>query len=744
MLDYENKLLTSALSYAERGFAVIPLHSVHLGSLCTCGHANCKSIGKHPRTEYGVRDASTSAAMIRSWWSRYPRANVGIALGEVSGMFAVDIDPRNGGDVTLEELQLENDIFPDTLKALTGGGGEHYFFNYNPEHAIRNGKLATGIDIKSSGGYVVVAPSLHLSGKNYEWVDVDSEIVDAPQWVIDKLTIESPSNFAKMLGVGFDPDDERSVLSLDKVDEIRSALATIDSDDRESWVDMGMAVHSTRAGEQAFHIWRDWSATSPKFDEQDAYRVWSSFEVGTGGIGLASLFGRAQALGWVKPMPTIDITPISKEPTEEIAPRELASMPPMPDVLNRPCGIVADIADYITRTAIRPQPLFSLVAALSLSANVMGRKYETESGLRSNLYLVSIGATGCGKNHARSCIKKILTAAELKGNLGGEELASGQSILTRAKSTPNVLFQLDEFGMFMKSVQAPNSSSHLASVLSILMKLFSSAGDIYIGTEYANNEKRPRDTIEYPCVGVHATSTGETFYDALDSKHVLSGYLNRLLVVETTIDRPPRQRNRINNDIPHTILEWCSIASNPSGNGLGNLSGVNPATPLTVVKTNSAAKMFDEYDHRIDIAIRETSGTGLDSLYNRAWEHADKIALVLAVAESPTDPRVTEVHAEFAIAFVDWSIECLVFQVDARVADSPFESRTKECLRAITSAGARGMTEREMGRHGAFAKLTPSERLEALMALKNAELIGRLEIKTGGRIRIAYVAMGDN
>ena len=63
MIDHEKNLLDAALSYAERGFAVLPLHSIHLGALCTCGSATCKSAGKHPRTTNGVKDASTNSAM---------------------------------------------------------------------------------------------------------------------------------------------------------------------------------------------------------------------------------------------------------------------------------------------------------------------------------------------------------------------------------------------------------------------------------------------------------------------------------------------------------------------------------------------------------------------------------------------------------------------------------------------------------------------------------------------------------
>jgi hypothetical protein len=66
-------LLAAALRYAERGYRVFP----------------CIPGTKHPITPHGFHDAVTDAAQIERWWSRHPRANVGIAA---EGMLVVDID----------------------------------------------------------------------------------------------------------------------------------------------------------------------------------------------------------------------------------------------------------------------------------------------------------------------------------------------------------------------------------------------------------------------------------------------------------------------------------------------------------------------------------------------------------------------------------------------------------------------------------------------------------------------------
>jgi hypothetical protein len=100
-------LARNACSYAERGWSVIPLHSVRQGA-CTCGNADCTSPGKHPYTKNGSKDGTTNAALIDAWWRHWPKANVGVCSGARAGIVATDVDPRHGGDESLLELVKEH------------------------------------------------------------------------------------------------------------------------------------------------------------------------------------------------------------------------------------------------------------------------------------------------------------------------------------------------------------------------------------------------------------------------------------------------------------------------------------------------------------------------------------------------------------------------------------------------------------------------------------------------------------
>ena len=726
-------LKQQALSYAKRGWKVLPLHFITNNGICSCQKgANCKSAGKHPMLQHGLKDASSDPADINKWWDRWEYSNIGIVTGDISGFWVLDIDPRNGGDDSFADLELEYGELPKTLTAHTGGGGRHFLFKM-PRGSFNCGKLRDGIDIKSNGGYIVATPSNHISGGVYRWLN-DHEIVQAPDWLHDiPKKVVSPVSFKHT----------KTPKDLEKLAEISEALNCMPSDDRDEWLYVGMALHSAipQLGENAsYNLWVQWSKKSTKFDATDQARVWESFNE-SAGITLSTLFALAKKYGYFDSKglsQTEGNSKITNIKDVELLDLEDKGVVEMPDLLLSPTGILGEIVDYIDQTAIRPQRCMAVASAITMLGTILGRKYATESGLRTNIYMIAIGATGCGKNHARTAIKKILNVCDLSDRLGGEELASGQAILSRVAKTPSVLFQLDEFGMMMSAIVNPNAGSHLVSILSNLMKLFSSAGDTYIGTEYADQEKRPRIEIDCPCVSVYGTTTPETFYKALGSSHVVSGYLNRMLVVETAVNRPKRQK-AFPRDVPDQIIKWAKRAVG-SGESTSNLVGLNPKAPIVVPMSPSAEALFDSFDLEIDKAMDKDRGSGLDALHNRAWEHGAKLALIVALSRSLVRPTITAEDAEYAITFVKWSLAKLIHEVEVRVSDSPFQSKVKECLLTLIKAGDRGLTDREMGRLGSWAKMEVKERQKVLDALAVAGQASKVQIPTKGRSRIAWVA----
>jgi hypothetical protein len=183
-----NILLEAALSYAARGWAVLPVHTP-MGGGCSCLKPDCTSIGKHPRNYNGATGASRDQAKIRHWWTKWPTANVGIATGASSGLLVIDVDGE-AGQASMKALGQ----ISDTLRADSGRTGSdgkrnsfHLFFEHPPGANLRSGvgALGKGLDIRANGGYVVAAPSLHRSGLAYQWVDEDRKVAPSPVWLVD-------------------------------------------------------------------------------------------------------------------------------------------------------------------------------------------------------------------------------------------------------------------------------------------------------------------------------------------------------------------------------------------------------------------------------------------------------------------------------------------------------------------------------------------------------------------------------
>ena len=144
-------MIEYALRYAALGWAVFPV----------------KPRDKVPATPHGCLDATTDSTQIRAWWDAAPDCNIGLACGEPSGVVALDLDARSGGTEFWAAALDDNGPLPaGGYESQTGGGGTPNLFAFDGEP---NYDIAPGVEIKSTGKYIVVPPSIHPNGTAYEW-----------------------------------------------------------------------------------------------------------------------------------------------------------------------------------------------------------------------------------------------------------------------------------------------------------------------------------------------------------------------------------------------------------------------------------------------------------------------------------------------------------------------------------------------------------------------------------------------
>jgi len=165
--------LSGALALARRGVPVFPLHEpLEAGTAtvsCSCGRRDCTSVGKHPRTPHGLADASTDLAVITAWWDRWPTANVGARTGVKFDALDVDGPP---GLCSLARLVAAGKV-PDVLATVVTGRSFSWHLLVAVTGAGNRAAMLPGIDYRGQGGYVVAPPSLHASGRRYQWQVVE-------------------------------------------------------------------------------------------------------------------------------------------------------------------------------------------------------------------------------------------------------------------------------------------------------------------------------------------------------------------------------------------------------------------------------------------------------------------------------------------------------------------------------------------------------------------------------------------
>lgn len=237
----------AAASYASRGFRVVPLHSV-VDGVCSCERGSeCNGAGKHPRVKSWQTAATNDTATIADWFRRWPRANVGLAMGGPERVIALDVDGAEGR-ASLAKLEQLYFPLPETLTSRSGrpDGGEHRLFRLGEHHdldAIKNNAGRIGmkrgakktdprpfpaLDIRGDGGQIVVCPSVHKSGHPYVWTN-DSPIAQLPEWFYKLLvppveTAPEPVAMPSPAVAQHDAHDKYATVALERAcDEVRSA-----------------------------------------------------------------------------------------------------------------------------------------------------------------------------------------------------------------------------------------------------------------------------------------------------------------------------------------------------------------------------------------------------------------------------------------------------------------------------------------------------------------------------------------
>ncbi|MAF05118.1 bifunctional DNA primase/polymerase [Herbaspirillum sp.] len=681
--EKKNKLLEAALEYVEMGYRVFPLIP---GT-------------KKPLVARGLLEATSDKNQICYWWAQHPRANIGLST---DGQLVIDVD-------TAANPWLYS--HPDRMRSLASGpiqqtphGGLHYFYTQPKGQAWGNttSRVAPHVDTRGHGGYVVVPPSSleeRADGKTwvgrYAWIpehelEQPGALGEPPGWLVKQLDeLQSGGRF--VLQTQFDAE---------KIPEGRrnSTLTSLSGAMRR----IGLDATAIGAALAEINIMR----CQPPLDAEEVAKITQSVaryepnqaatDLAEGGVYLAQ---------------------------EDNEPEHPGLFPD--DLLHVP-GLVGQLVEHNLSTAIRPQPILALGAALALLATITGRKVTDVYGSQTNLYVVSLCPSGGGKEHARQLNKEALKLASWEELVGPESFGSSAGIVSAVEIQPAILFQLDEIGRYFQTFH-DTSKPHLHGIFTVLLRLFSSSGGLYVGDAYADAKRVKR--IHWPHACAYGTTVPEAFYTGLNRDTLTNGFVARLLVFETDTPKPPRQANE-KRSVPKEIVDAVSAWKEFSPSK-GNLDSVNPR-PRVVHYSPEAETIFRDFDGFCEQAEENAKDVG--AIWTRAVEKARKCALLHAASEmGPNVQEVGQRAALWACSLCEYLTQRLLYGAVAHVGESRLEVETKRVLRAVRKTGKAGMRRSEIT--WKFNSMKKNTREEILETLVESGKILTTQARGGGRGR---------
>lgn len=165
-------MIAAAREYLQHGLSPIPVGP-----------------DKRPLVRWEVyQDEPPHVDQVDEWWTRWPAANLGIVTGRVSGVVVFDADGPEGLD-SLKALSP-----PATTWLSRTGRGWHQWFQHPGVPIGNRAGIRPHLDVRGDGGYVVAPPSLHASGRRYEWLTPPdrASLAPLPDHLLRLLTAPAP------------------------------------------------------------------------------------------------------------------------------------------------------------------------------------------------------------------------------------------------------------------------------------------------------------------------------------------------------------------------------------------------------------------------------------------------------------------------------------------------------------------------------------------------------------------------
>jgi len=338
-------------------------------------------------------------------------------------------------------------------------------------------------------------------------------------------------------------------------------------------------------------------------------------------------------------------------------------------------GMIEATLNWINVNSFYQHPELALINIISAIGAVCGRRYKLEDlGTRTNVYTLGIAPTGSGKDNSRQRIKELLRLAGLGDYIGSDEIRSGAGLLDHVAMKPAMLYQIDEFGMFLKAMGNANNPGYSQTIPAILTKLYSSSASSYEIGNLKGEEGLPPSIVE-PCLSIYGTTTEAVYAEAMKASAIASGELNRYIVVRTGVDFPEPNPNTKRIPPPDMLLRhWAAL---------------KPVAGKEMIEVSQGLQrdgIFNLRMYQREMQIKLKS-EGLDGIFARYTENTLKLAMILAIARNPQEPMLETDTVAYAADMVENSLRYILEFARDKMFETDEQRKRQEIIDYIKENG---------------------------------------------------------
>lgn len=589
-------------------------------------------------------------------WSRWPDANIGVVLGSRHGnkqLVAVDFDVTDDG-----VLDMLTSCVPASPMLKKGAKGYTAFYLAEPAlktAQIRiDGKAAVDILTGNETRQTVMPPSIHPSGAAYRYLAGPVAPGSLPTLTQDHLDTLADTA-AQFGGHVEEAKEKRRPTDAAEADGPFAELNAAALANMGAWVPLLMlpktqpkangyhAVASFRpsnSGRPIRERKQNLSITTAGIKDFGTDRTYSALDL----VMEALCKSRDEAFIWLSDRVMPDVTQVSDiigqlpqaVPAQQLLVTQTVAIEPPatePAQLSAP-GLVGEIADWITSTAVKPQPVLNLFAALTIVGTVIGRRVATPYRTGStHLYAIGLAPTGAGKDHPRDSIATILGASGFSHLVGPGEFISMPAMVNRLQRGPLMVCAMDEFGDFCERILSKKASGFERSISKMFKEMWSKNFSSYQTPEWAG---KASETINAPAMSVFGVSTPESFWGACAGADIKNGLLNRFLLASDHVHRGEHEEGGDRLTVPQRIISKLQALC-PATSTHSVASSVKPE-PMSWGQ--GAEKAFRAFKREMDDHIVSSPIEG--DFFQRTAEMALRVATIIAAGRGASEVTVDD------------------------------------------------------------------------------------------------------